>query len=106
MEQAINHEQLALEFDPRCVDAHLTLGKIFVQQQKLDAAAERFVAALNLQPNNAQAMSFLGRVRASQGRLDEAIRLLREALRLDPANAETQGYLQAALQLRQRQPDS
>ena len=106
MEQAINQEQLALEFDPRCVDAHLTLGMIFVQQQKLDAAAERFVAALNLQPNNAQAMSFLGRVRASQGRLDEAIRLLREALRLDPANAETQGYLQAALQLRQRQPDS
>lgn len=61
------------------------LGSILWKAGRRDAAAEQFVAALELSPGDAQSMAGLAAVRAAQGRTDEAIALYEKAVGILPA---------------------
>ncbi len=69
---------------PHYADAHVNLGKILLEQGRLDEAKEHFQAALKTEPHYPDAHRFLGAILVQQGRLAEAIVHLRLALLLGP----------------------
>lgn len=85
-EEAIRHFKHALEnlTWPTPHIAHYSLGLIFVEQNRLEEAAEAFRNALRTQSNYLPAHTMLGEVYARQGRLSDAIGAYKEAVRLKP----------------------
>jgi Flp pilus assembly protein TadD len=108
-----------LRCNPDYPDAHVNLGRILLEQGRVEEAEQHFLAALKVQPHNPEAHRCLGNLLARQGKPVEALRHLRVALlfqpdgraRLDCAGLlrQTGDYGGAAAQFRQAllaQPDS
>jgi len=74
--------------------ARMSLGGIYVQQQKALDAAEQFQRAVQMDPKSPDALGSLGQALLSAGRPEEAERALRSALDLrpDPATAMALGF--------------
>jgi tetratricopeptide (TPR) repeat protein len=76
---AISHLQRCLKIKPKHVDAHITLGRCFVEQGKLDKAMDEFLEAIHLDRKNYIARHYLGCVYERKGKLDKAITEWKEA---------------------------
>jgi Tfp pilus assembly protein PilF len=84
LDEAIQHYQQALQFNPDYVDAHNNLGVALARQGKLPEAVEQYQRALQLDPSYAKARNNLGNIMARQGRLPEAAQQYEQALQLNP----------------------
>jgi protein O-mannosyl-transferase len=71
------------------VDAHETLGKVYLSAGQLDRAAAHLREALKLQPLRGASHRLLGIVLAQQGQAAEGIRELQTAVNLQPGDLET-----------------
>ena len=71
------------------VDAHETLGRVYLSQGQLDRAGGHLREALRLQPRRGSSHRLLGIVLARQGRTAEGIAELQTAVNLQPGDLET-----------------
>jgi tetratricopeptide (TPR) repeat protein len=72
-EDAIRRYRLALTLRPDYIAAHVNLGNIFLELNRLDEAAESFRSALKLDQNNPAAHFGLGQVAISRRNYAEAV---------------------------------
>lgn len=91
---------LALEENPRLVDAYMGMGDIYRQQGKLDDAGKSYEQAAALAPTSYDAHYYLGLVRQLMGQLNEAVAAYLRALAIKPDSFEaTQNLASAYVQL-------
>jgi tetratricopeptide (TPR) repeat protein len=102
----------AIEIDPSLMPAYGTLGRIYLAQNKLDAARGQFEKMIAAQDRPIGALIMVGMIDQMQNRLPEAQRAFERALSLDPRagvaannlawiHAERGTSLDTALQLAQ-----
>ena len=77
---------LALEKNPREVQAAVRLGDLHADRGDLDGAAQLYQRALTQQPGNADAAIGLARVYSERNDNDKALPLLQQVIAADPAN--------------------
>jgi Tfp pilus assembly protein PilF len=102
--QAEHEYAIALEKNPREVQAAVRLGDINADRNDLDHAAGFYQQALALQPNNADAMIGLARVYSDKDDNEKALSLLQRTLEADPTNILAHFRL-SALYRKMRRPD-
>ncbi|MCX5661717.1 MAG: tetratricopeptide repeat protein [Planctomycetota bacterium] len=91
---------LALEENPRLVDAYMGMGDIYRQQGKLDDAGKSYEQAATLAPTSYDAHYYLGLVKQLMGSLNEAVAAYLRALAIKPDSFEaTQNLASAYVQL-------
>ena len=73
-----------LSKNPQSHRAHLNLGNVLMEQERLTEAVSHFSEALRIKPLYAKAHYNLGNAMERQGRLKEAISHFSEALRIKP----------------------
>jgi tetratricopeptide (TPR) repeat protein len=78
----------ALELNSKFADAHVNLGRLLHEDEKLKEAVEHYQAALTTDPKHTVAAFNLGIALEDLGRDDEAIEAYENAIRLDPSNAD------------------
>lgn len=84
---AAEHEYaLALERNPREVQAAVRLGDFHSDRGELDLAATLYQRALGEQPNNADALLGMSRVLSERNENEKALPLLEQVLQADPTN--------------------
>ncbi len=81
---AVRHSEHALALDDGLAPVHVSLGKIYQGQQKLDLAMDSFERALDLDPANIEAARLRAIVLSDQGREAEAEAAYRAAIALRP----------------------
>lgn len=86
--------------------AHMALGAILQQQDRLDEAIGHFSEAARLRPDSAEAQHGLGLSLGRQGKVPEAVAALMEAVRLKPGSAEAQRDLGFGLSRQGRTADA
>jgi tetratricopeptide (TPR) repeat protein len=84
--QAEHEYTIALEKNPREVQAAVRLGDLLADRGDLDAAAGLYERALSQQPNNADAALGLARVYGEKNENKKALPLLQRVLAEDPTN--------------------
>jgi tetratricopeptide (TPR) repeat protein len=84
--QAEHEYAIALEKNPREVQAAVRLGDLQADRGDLDSAASLYERVLSQQPNNADAALGLARVYSEKNENDKALPLLLQVLAADPAN--------------------
>lgn len=87
----------AVALDPDHVAARFNLGNLLYGANKIDAAADQYVAILALQPNNHHALNNLGLAMLQGGQAAEAVRMFSDALRERPEFEEAANNLLLAL---------
>ncbi len=75
----------SLELNPKNVRAHIGMGEILWELDRIEEAKAHFARAIEVQPDSAAAHEGLGRILGQQGKVQEAVRCYREALRVEPA---------------------
>ena len=70
--------------------AHVVLGRVLLDQQKSEEAADAFRRVLSLDPHNHVALRSLGDIARNAGRSDEALLHFQELQHLDPGNEDIQ----------------
>ena len=83
--------------NPGCWMAYENLGGVFMEEGRLERAAEQFQQALAAKPDDDGALNELGVARLKQGRAGEAIELFRRAMGINPRRAETHINMGVAL---------
>ncbi len=78
---------------PDIAEAHYHLGKVLLDQNKLDEAAIQYQHALALKPGLFAAHNDLGCIFHEQGKLDQAVARLEQAIALAPDFAEAYYHL-------------
>lgn len=68
--------------------AHVVLGRVLMDQQQPDEAAESFRRVITLDPHNLVALRSLGDIARSAGRAEEAIGYFEQLKHHDPVNEE------------------
>ena len=91
--------QQALRLDPRCVEAHLSLGDALAARGRFDEAIGQFRLAIELRPH-ALVHNHLGRALLFTRRFDQAVEQYREAVRLKPDDADAHYNLGDVLALK------
>jgi tetratricopeptide (TPR) repeat protein len=86
-EEAMRHDEAALETRPHEPEAHNNLGNALLRLKRPREAAEHFRAALAVQPGSVSAHFNLGLALADLGDIAGAKREYEEALRLAPQHA-------------------
>jgi tetratricopeptide (TPR) repeat protein len=81
---AIQNYQLAASLQPTFVPAHINLGNLYLELDRLEEARTSFALALQREPNNAAAHYGLGQVALSRRNYAEAVAHLESALALVP----------------------
>jgi len=84
--EAEREYSLALDKNPREVQAAVRLGDLHAERNDLEGAAALYQRALSQQPNNADAALGLARVYSEQNEDDRALPLLLHVLETDPTN--------------------
>ena len=88
LQEAAEAHEAALEADPRLVQAHVNLIRIYGELGDEAKAEEHYRAALDLEPNRAEIHYNYGVLLAGRQRTDEAGQAFRRALELEPDHAE------------------
>jgi tetratricopeptide (TPR) repeat protein len=84
--QAEHEYTIALEKNPREMQAAVRLGDLHAGRGDLDSAASFYQRALSQQPNNAEAALGLARVYSERNENEKALPLLQQVLTEDPTN--------------------
>ncbi|HEX7010193.1 MAG TPA: tetratricopeptide repeat protein [Phycisphaeraceae bacterium] len=93
---------LALEENPRLLEAHLGMGHIYRSRGDYDLASRAYERAVETDPNSFQAHYYLALVRQLMGQIEEAVRIYLRALTINPDSLEANRDLSSAyLQLGQ-----
>jgi len=87
---------LALEENPRIVDAHLGMGHVYRQHENYDLAGNHYEQAAHLDPTNYDAHYYLGLMRQLAGRIQQAITAYLQALAINPNALEANRDLASA----------
>ncbi len=87
VEEAVVAYERALEIDPSHSDAHLNLGRLLHESDRLEDAETHYRAAVAADPESARAVYNLGVVLEDRGTRAEAVESYQRALLLDPALA-------------------
>lgn len=82
-----------LERHPNYLSAHLVLGRVYLDSERLDEAKRQFQKVLDLDPDNLIALKALGDLTVSEGSLPEARPWYERMLQVDPYNEEAQAAL-------------
>jgi Tfp pilus assembly protein PilF len=87
---AAYHFRAALEWDQDGVDAHIGLGKVYLQTGKPEKAIEEFQAALRLKPHSAEAERLIheAREKSNKGEEEKAFQELAAQVKRNPKNAD------------------
>ncbi len=99
-ERAIEAYRRALLIDPEHADAHLNLGRLLQEAERLDEAEVHYRAAAEADLDSSRARFNLGVLAEDRGRVGEAIDAYREALRLDAQLAPAHFNLSKLLEAR------
>lgn len=88
--EAAYHFRSALEWNREGVDAHIGLGKVYLQTGRPERAREEFQTALRLRPHSAEAERLIHVAREKSDPMEEekAFRALEELVRRDAKNAD------------------
>jgi tetratricopeptide (TPR) repeat protein len=101
---AAEEHEAALATDPRLVQAHVNLIRLYAQLGQPDKAEEHYRAALAVDPNLAELHHNYGVLLTGQGRNAEATEVFRKAVEANPAHADAQNSL-AYLLMTSGKPD-
>jgi protein O-mannosyl-transferase len=93
LKEAAEEHEAALSTDPRLVQAHVNLIRIYAQLGQPDKAEAHYRAALAVDPNRAELHHNYGVFLTGQGRNAEAAEAFRKAVELNPAHADAQNNL-------------
>jgi len=96
-QRAIGHLRKAIEIHPRFLQAHNSLGAMYLLQADYPQAAASFEEALRIKADSREATSNLGMALLGLGRYEESERLVRRALELDPTATKTRYALAMVL---------
>ncbi|HEY9682326.1 MAG TPA: tetratricopeptide repeat protein [Oculatellaceae cyanobacterium] len=77
----------ALDADPRVVEAHYLLGKVYREENRLDRAEQAFSGAVKLDPHYAGAWVALGMVQTQREKYGPALESFNQAISVSPNNA-------------------
>ncbi len=102
--EAEQEYSLALNKNPREVQAAVRLGDLHADRNDLEGAATLYQRVLSQQPNNADAALGLARVYSEKNENDKALPLLLHVLEIDPTNMLAHFRL-SALYRKLRRPD-
>jgi tetratricopeptide (TPR) repeat protein len=87
LDQAEASFRSALRDDPSSAEAHYGLGSVYLKQEKLNDARDRFTRAVKLNGSYPEtlpnAWNNLGLIATREGRIDEAIGYFQEALKIN-----------------------
>lgn len=87
LKQAGRECNKALDADPRVVEAHYLLGKVYREEGRLDRAEQAFAGAAKLDPKYANAWAYLGFVQVQQGKYSVGEENLRRAISISVNNS-------------------
>jgi tetratricopeptide (TPR) repeat protein len=96
LNQAMEHYEKALFYNPYSVKANYNLGSIYFRQNKPADAATYYSKALDLDPEMSQANHMMGKIRFTQGRFDKAIMHFKKVLEITPDSQDAQSALRTA----------
>ena len=82
-----------LKIHPDYTTAHIVLGKIYLDQSKVNDAEQEFLTALEKDPDNLVTLNNLGDIYRRLGRNLDALEKYERAHKLDPFNEELKGKL-------------
>ncbi len=96
-EEANNEYELALrnatKLEPENIDIYKTLGLMYVQRKKFEAAEQAYTVILKLAPGDAETHFYLADVFLKTERPGPAEEQLRQALKINPEYPEALNYL-------------
>ena len=87
-EQARRAYQGALSIDPKCLDAHVGLARLFDKMDNREQALARYTQALKLSPKDPNLCHEVGMFHARRKEWAPALDYLRRAAELDPENRQ------------------
>lgn len=87
---------LALEENPRLIEAHMGIGDIYLNRNQPELAEKRFDIATRLDPSNFDAHYGLALAKQLLGKVQEAIRVYLRALTINPNSVEVNQNLAGA----------
>lgn len=93
LREAAEEHEAALATDPRLVQAHVNLIRLYAELGQPGKAEEHYRKALAVDPNLAELHHNLGVLLTGQGRNAEAMDAFRKAVELNPAYADAQNNL-------------
>jgi tetratricopeptide (TPR) repeat protein len=105
VDEAIAHNQKALDIRPGSAEVHNDLGLALMQKGLAGEAIAHYQKALTIRPSLTEAHVNLGNALAHEGQLDGAIAQYQQALAMEPRNGKIYSNLSAAL-LRQGKLDA
>jgi tetratricopeptide (TPR) repeat protein len=106
LQDAIRHNEQALQINPNLAEAHCNLGSALLQAGRLQDAIRHNEQALQINPNLAEAHCNLGNALLQGGRVQDAIGHYEQAVRIKPDYAEPHYNLGNALLQAGRLPDA
>jgi tetratricopeptide (TPR) repeat protein len=77
----------ALDADPRVVEAHYLLGKVYREENRLDRAEQAFSGAVKLDPHYSGAWVALGMVQTQREKYGPSLESFNQAISVSPNNA-------------------
>ena len=86
VDSALSAFGMALEENPKLIDAHLGIGEIYREMGDYARAKNAYESAVETDPNNFDANYYLALMRQYLGEVDEAINAYLRALAIDPNN--------------------
>ncbi|CAN5383010.1 hypothetical protein BH10CYA1_BH10CYA1_64470 [soil metagenome] len=78
---------LALDADPRVVEAHYLLGRVYKEEGRNDRASQAFMGAIKLDPHYSNAYAQLGLVQVLLNKLSEATESFKKAIAINSGNS-------------------
>lgn len=96
--------EAALRIDPDHVKSLVNLGRVLIDQKRVDAAVDRLTRAGEIDPQSTDVHRLLGRAYHATGNTDEAVDAYRRAIALDEKDAWSMNNL-GLLLIEQRRAD-
>jgi tetratricopeptide (TPR) repeat protein len=94
----------ALDADPRVVEAHYLLGKVYREENRLNMAEQAFSGAVKLDPHYSNAWVALGMVQLQHEKYGPAQETFKQAISVNPSNSSAYFGL-GQLYMKQNQMD-
>ena len=97
IDEAIEHNRLAIEFNPTYLDAQFNLGGIFLQQGNLPEALKQFYIVLQIKPDYIKAQRNIAKILIRQNKPAETIPHYESILKTQPLDYDAHNGIGIAL---------